>query len=182
MEVEKVNQKNNDKNLCFTIMKEHIIELFKLLEKKRFEYANNSLKNKELLKINMFHDNTCKFINQLLENLLNYIHHMINSKMDQTLNEIFDEIRMAFFMHNSCVIQKYVDIFKIIYDNISPEQLDYTSLDNYIDSIECECKLTLKIFQNEILKNLTECDIRCKMAYDPQINPIKINIETNNNQ
>jgi hypothetical protein len=38
-------------------------------------------------------------------------------KMDDSLNSIFDEIRMNFFIHNSCLIQKYVDIFKIIYNN-----------------------------------------------------------------
>ena len=100
---------------------------------------------------------------------------MINTNKDDSLNEVFNEIRINIFIHNSCLIQKYVDIFKILYENISIDELDFSSLDNYLDSFICQTELIFKLFKNDILKNLNECTIECKMLYDPQINPIKIN-------
>lgn len=168
-------ENNEDsKQQVYIIIKEHIIELCKILEKQRYNFVSFNTKNLELIKLNIFHEKTCDFINKMLENLLNYIHHMINNRMDSSLNEIFDEIRMLLFIHNSCVVQKYVDIFKIIYNNIDKELLCYDSLEEYLDSIECEIKLIFKINQNDIIKGLNECDIKCKMVYDPQINPINI--------
>lgn len=160
----------------FLIIKEHIIELLKILEKQRYAFVTYNTKNIEIIQKNMFHEKTCEFINKMLENLLNYIHHTINNRLDTGLNEVFDEVRMILFIHNSCLVQKYVDIFKVLYDNIDKEQLNYDTLEEYLDSIECDARLILRIQQTQILESLTECDIRCKMAYDPQINPIESRI------
>jgi hypothetical protein len=62
----------------------------------------------------MFHDNMIILVNSLLEKILNYLHHTVNNKMDESLNEIFNEIRMNILIHNTCLVQKYVDIIKVI--------------------------------------------------------------------
>ena len=164
------------KNIVFTIIKEHICEIIKILEKQRYSSSNLTLKNcnNSKVKTNLFHENSIEIFNKHLEVLLNYMHHMINTNKDPSLNEVFNEIRMNVFIHNSCLIQKYVDIFKIIYENITIDELDLSSLDNYLDSFICQTELIFKIFKNDILKNLNECTITCKMLYDPKINPIKI--------
>jgi hypothetical protein len=169
--------KMNDKNIVFSIIKEHIIEIIKILEKQRYSMSNITLKinNNSKLKESMFHSEANIIINKHLEVILNYMHHMININKDESLNEIFNEIRMNIFIHNSCLIQKYVDFFKIIYDNISVDELDYSNLENYLDSIICQSELIFKLFKNDIFKSLTICNQSCKMIYDPQINPIKIN-------
>ena len=163
------------REVAFNIMKDHIIEILKTLEKNRYVNARLTLKNMDRIKMNMFHENMTYIINKLLENLLNYLHHTINNKIDETLNEIFNEIRLNVFIHNSCLIQKYVDIIKLIYNNISVDEFDYSTLENYIDSFECQVKLILKLNKADILVSLSDCDNHCKMVYDPEINPIKIN-------
>jgi len=163
------------REVAFNIMKDHIIEILKTLEKNRYVNAKLTLKNMDKIKMNMFHENMNYIINKLLENLLNYLHHTINNKIDETLNEIFNEIRLNVFIHNSCLIQKYVDIIKLIYNNISVDEFDYSTLENYIDSFECQVKLILKLNKADILVSLSDCDNHCKMVYDPEINPIKIN-------
>lgn len=163
-------------NIVFKIIQEHTLEIIKILEKQRYTMSIISLKltDNSKLKQNMFHDNSNTIINKYLENLLNYMHHMINSKMDDSLNEVFNEIRMSIFIHNSCLIQKYVDIFKIIYNNISIDELDFSSCDNYLDSFLCQAQLIFKLYKNDILNSLNECKPECKQIYDPQVNPIKI--------
>jgi hypothetical protein len=173
------------KIVVLNIIKEHICEIIKILEKQRYTSCNITLKNADTskdnlsynlkVKTNIFHENYIAIFNKHLEVLLNYMHHMINTNKDDSLNEVFNEIRMNVFIHNSCLIQKYVDIFKIIYENITIDELDFSNLDNYLDSIVCQSELIFKIFKNDILKNLSECTPDCKMLYDPQINPIKIN-------
>jgi hypothetical protein len=164
------------REIGFNIIKDHIIEILKTLEKNRYINSKISLKKNDIdrIKLNMFHDNTVYIMNKLLENVLNYLHHAINNKIDESLNEIFNEIRLNIFIHNSCLIQKYVDIIKLIYNNISLDELDFSSLENYVDSFECQIKLILKLNKLDILVSLTDCDTHCKMAYDPEINPIKI--------
>jgi hypothetical protein len=172
------------KNIAFTIIKEHICEIIKILEKQRYSSCNLTFKkydnSKEniydnlKIKQNLFHEYTINIFNKHLEVLLNYMHHMINTNKDDSLNEVFNEIRLNVFIHNSCLIQKYVDILKIIYENITIDELDFSSLNNYLDSIICQTELIFKILKNDILKNLNECTITCKMLYDPKINPIKI--------
>jgi hypothetical protein len=164
------------KNIVFKIIQEHILEIIKILEKQRYSISNVTLKtfDNSKLKHNMFHENSNQIINKLLENLLNYMHHMINTNKDDSLNEVFNEIRMNIFIHNSCLIQKYVDIFKIIYNNITNDDLDFSSLDNYLDSFLCQTQLIFKLYKNDILTSLTECKPECKLIYDPEINPIKI--------
>jgi hypothetical protein len=159
----------------YNIIKDHIIEILKTLEKNRYSTAKITLKDQNKLKQNMFHENMILIFNRLLENLLNYLHHTINNKLDETLNEIFNEIRMNIFIHNACLIQKYMDIIKIIYENITIDELDIIDIEAYLDSFECQVKLILKIYRNDILNSLTDCDIKCKMVYDPKNNPIKIN-------
>jgi hypothetical protein len=158
------------------IIREHIIEIIKVLEKQRYNYSTVTIKKSLNIKDNFVHDTTNKIISNLLQNLLNYMHHMINNRMDDSLNSIFDEIRMNFFIHNSCLIQKYVDIFKIIYNNVNYDDLEYTTLDDYLESFICQIRIILKIHYNNILQGLTECDIKCKMVYDPDLNPITISL------
>jgi hypothetical protein len=167
----------NNKEIAYAIIKDHIIEILKTLEKNRYINSKLTLKindNKRLIN-NMFHENTIYIMNKLLENILNYLHHTINNKMDDVLNDIFNEIRLNILIHNSCLIQKYVDIIKLIYNNISINEFDYSSVDEYLDSFECQCKLILKLNKIDILSSLNDCDIECKMVYDPEINPIQIN-------
>lgn len=167
----------DNENIVYDIIIEHIIENIKILEKNRYNIAKYTLKefNVDKLKENMYHDFIVNMFNKFLQNLLNSFYHMINTCEDENLNEIFNAIREKLFIHNSCLIQKYVDIFRIIYDNIDTNQLDYNDVDKYVTSFCYQLNLLLNLYKHDILKNLVECDNTCKMIYDPTIDPIVIN-------